>query len=149
MGRDKALELVVKTTEEIGGQFDAAQSATLVVNRRPHALLVVTDLTQPSEAILAWVTEFCERLEDLWRQKKRGNRIQSMILILNKSDKCTPDAIDHLKTQLGQILKTELHESRGGIAGAIPVVSSVLVKTPRGTSSADMVITRMARSLAT
>jgi hypothetical protein len=68
LGRDKALELSVRTVVDVPGQVGPIEHANLAFQERPHAIILFTDLTAPftgpeEKASSAWLTAFCKRLE--------------------------------------------------------------------------------------
>ncbi|HEY0605976.1 MAG TPA: hypothetical protein VGD58_23835 [Herpetosiphonaceae bacterium] len=154
MGRDSALQLSVKKVVDVPGQIGAAWQADEVFYRRPHAIVIMTDLTspldgEPDRAAAAWLLEFCRELESNWRIKgKRGNRVKSIILVMNKLDKVTEDVVTSRKTKFQGILNTELREARGRMLSEIAIMPCSLVTNPQGTKAVDAVIAHLAKTLA-
>ena len=154
MGRDSALELNVKTAVDVPGQIGAVAHADLVFDRKPHAVILVTDLTSPlrgesDRASAAWLSDFCKRLEARWRAKgRRANRIKTMILIMNKRDKVDIRRVTSRKKEFQKILDSELREARGQMLNDIAIMPCTLVTNPDGTKSVDGVIGHLAKSLA-
>src|SRR5207302_9070956 len=47
LGKDKTLEMIVKTVEELPGQVGPTEHANTAFKERPDAIVLVTDLTTP------------------------------------------------------------------------------------------------------
>jgi len=154
VGRNAALELRVKTVVEVPGPVNAVAHANIVLQQRPHAIIIFTDLTTPAEgesnrASGAWLEEFCKRLEELWRAKgRRGNRTRAIIVVMNKRDKVEdPQVLDDRRTRFRKILEAELHGARGRMIDEVAIMPCTLVSNPNGTREVDRVIEHLARAL--
>ncbi len=154
MGRDQSLELSVKRVVDLAGQIGPLEHARLVFERRPHAVLIFTDLTRPlngesERAAATWVREFCEHLENKWRaNRKRNNRIQCIILVMNKRDKVDVKRVNSRQAAFRKILAAELHEARGRMIDEIAIIPCALVTNPDGTKAVDALIAHLAKTLA-
>jgi GTPase SAR1 family protein len=154
MGRDSSLELSVKRVRDVPGQWGPMAHADLVVDHRPHALLIFIDLTRPlrgesERASAAWLVEFCRHLESRWRIKgRKANRIKSIILVMNKLDKSDARKMESRKKEFRKILDAELREARGRMMDEIAILPCVVVTNPEGTKAVDSVITHLAKALA-
>lgn len=154
MGRDSALELMVRTTVDVPGQFGASAHADIAFQRRVHALLIFIDLTtplkgSPDRASSAWLSEFCKRLDSLWRAKgRKSNRVKSIILVMNKVDKSTIRKVDARRKEFRKILDTDLREARGQMIDEIAIMPCAVVTNPEGTKAVDSVIAHLAKALA-
>lgn len=154
MGRDSALELTVKTVVDVPGQIGAVAHADLAFRRRPHAIIIFTDLTsplkgEPDRASAAWIFEFCRRLEALWRTKKRrSNRIKSMLVVMNKADKVDAKQVESRRKEFRKILDSELREARGEMIEEVAITPCTMVTNPEGTKSVDSIIAHLAKALA-
>ena len=153
MGRDAALELVVKTVFDTPGQIGAVAHADQAFEKRPHGILLFIDLTRPltgpsHRAVTAWLREFARRLETRWgvRGRKR-NRLRCMIVVLNKADKVSADRIEKYKATLRRIVQDELHDARGGMLEEVAIMPCILVTNTQGTRPADSVIAYLAKAL--
>lgn len=154
MGRNSALELKVKTVVDLPGQWGPMFHADLVFQRSPHAVLVFTDLTTPlqgppEQASAAWLRDFCEHLESLWRARpRRRNRVMTMIVLMNKFDKATERKTDARKRAFRKILDAKFQMARGSMMDEIVIVPSIMVNNPQGTKLVDSVIVHLAKRLA-
>jgi GTPase SAR1 family protein len=153
MGRDSALELIVKTAIDVPGQNGPIALADLVYKQSPRAIVIMTDLTSPlrgERSSREWLFEFCKRLESKWRVERgrKTNRIRSMILVMNKRDKVDERREQAIRTAFRKILDVELKEARGEMLDEIAIMPCTLVTNPKGTKMADSVIAHMAKSLA-
>lgn len=155
VGRNAALELSFKTVVDTPGQVGPVEHANLAYQHRPHALLIFTDLTsplhgEPERASATWLSEFCRRLESKWRvnEQKRTNRIKSVILIMNKSDKVGKDIVDLHKKEFRTIFTTELRDARGKMIDEVEIRPCTLVTNPQGTRAVDSIIVHLAKALA-
>jgi len=153
MGRDSALELSIKTVVDVPGQIGPSAHADLAFERSPHGIIIFTDLTSPikggpDRAATAWLLEFCRRLEAQWRAKgRKGNRIKTVILVLNKMDKVDPKRVELRKKDFRKILDAELREARGQMIEEIAIMPCVLVTNPDGTKAVDGIIAHLAKAL--
>lgn len=154
LGRDAALELTVKSVIDVPGQIGPVEHAQQAFQRRPHAVVIFTDLTQPlrgkSELASAiWVQSFCRRLEELWRaSKKRNNRVRSIILVMNKWDKVDEKKVASCKQAFRKIVNAELRGARGQMLSDIAIVPCTLVNNPEGSKAVDSLIAHLAKALA-
>ena len=148
LGRNEILEISVKTVIDVPGQIGANFQAKEIYRQKPHAILVFMDINRPLKDSSEWLTEFCRRLETYWRTNKRaGNRVKSIVLVLNKTDKTDAKTIESRKKAFKKILDAELKEARGGMTGEISVVPTVMVNNAEGTKSADGLIAHLAKGL--
>ncbi len=153
IGRNSALQLIISSAVDIPGQVGAVAHANLVFDRNPHALIIVLDLTtplqgKPDRASAAWLTRFCKRLEVKWRvNRKRSNRLKSIILVMNKADKVQSQTIDARKQVYLKIIEAELQDARGRVED-IPIMPCCIVSNPEGTKMVDAVISQLARAFA-
>jgi hypothetical protein len=153
MGRDATLELSVKRALDVPGQIGPIEHANLVIKHRPHAVIIMTDLTRPLQgeshhSSATWLLEFCKHLESRWRVKRgRGNRIRSIIIVLNKSDKVDIKKVENRRKLFRKITDAELRDARGQMLDEIAIMSCTLVTNPEGTKLADSIITHLAKAL--
>ncbi len=154
MGRDATLELTVRSVIDVPGHAGPVEHAKLVFERRPHALIIFTDLTRPlkgdsERASAVWIREFCLALEARWRaNRKRKNRITTIILVMNKSDKAEEKKIASWKQAFRRIVDAELREARGQMLEEIAIIPCALVTNPEGTKAVDSLIAHLAKALA-
>jgi GTPase SAR1 family protein len=148
LGRNETLELSIKTVVDIPGQLGANFQAKEIFERKPHAFLIFLDLTRPQKDLSIWLSEFCKRLETYWRvNKSKRNRVKSIILVLNKTDKVDNKTVTARKNALRKIIDLELRDARGKMTSEIAVIPTVMVNNPNGTKSADSLITHLAKYL--
>ncbi len=94
-----------------------------------------------------WISNY---LETLWRQNKGRvkNRIQVMVVAMNKSDKVQDEQIlIDKKNQFRQIVDKELREARGNIEGEIAVMPCVLVTNSDGDEKVQNMVLHLAKRL--
>lgn len=154
IGRDSALELFVKRTVDIPGQWGAVKHADIAFDRNPHVLVVMVDATAPLRAnddrsASMWLKEFIKRLELKWRIKKtRSNRMKVMVVLMNKSDKANSGKLANLEQRIRQILDAEFREGRGKMKEDVAIMQSCMVINPKKTQEVDSVISFIAKALA-
>lgn len=90
VGKNKLLKLRVKRSVDSAGQRGPVAHATLIDEKRPHAVLLILDSTAPVAALKNWVSQFCESAESVFRRfPARKRKLRSFIVCLNKADKNT------------------------------------------------------------
>lgn len=148
------MELAVRSVIDVPGQVGPLEHAKLVFERRPHAIVIFADLTrplkgEPERAAAAWMQEFCRTLEAHWRvNRKRKNRIKSIVLVLNKRDKVDEKKVAAWKQALRKIIEAELREARGQMLAEIAIMPCVMVANPEGTKAVDSLIAHLTKALA-
>lgn len=148
VGKAETLEINVAKAVDVGGHHSPFQQARLIVENNPQALLIFLDSTVSLTDSKAWLTEFCQQLENQWRIKgSRKNKVKSIILVLNKKDKVEATEIESKKKAFKKIIDSELREARGKILDGIPVFPTVMVNNQEGTKSADSLIAHLAKAL--
>lgn len=148
LGRNEILEISVKTVIDVPGQVGAVFQAKEIYEQKPHAILVFIDINRPLKSTSEWLTEFCKRLETYWRVNKHNrNRVKSIILVLNKTDKTNTKVIESRKKAFQKILNAELKEARGSMLEEISVIPTIMINNPNGTKSADSLIAHLAKAL--
>jgi GTPase SAR1 family protein len=154
IGRDAALKLIVSTAVDCPGQVGAVEHANLAFERNPHALIIVLDLTtpllgEPDRASASWLTRFCKRYEAMWRvNRKRRNRIKSIIVVMNKVDRMDQATVENHKQEYRRIVDTELRDARGTMIAEIAVLPCSVVTNPQEKKLVDGVIAHLAKGLA-
>ncbi|MGH9851848.1 MAG: hypothetical protein ACREBD_18580, partial [Blastocatellia bacterium] len=117
-------------------------------------VIIFTDLTrslrgESDRASAAWVQEFCRTLESRWRAgRKRTNRIKTIVLVMNKSDKADEKKVASCKQAFRKILDAELREARGQMLDEIAIMPCTLITNPEGTKTVDGIIAHLAKALA-
>jgi GTPase SAR1 family protein len=145
-GSKGSLELNVKTIVEIPGQYSAEQHAMAVSEYNPQALLIFTDLTKIDDSY-EWLNFFCNTLEDQWRGKT-NNKIQSIIIVLNKKDKVSLDIMDVWNAKFREMASEKLKFSRGKLSSdRIKEIPCILINNPEQTRDVDSLITKIALDL--
>lgn len=148
LGRNESLEICITTAIDTAGQAPQFQQAEKVFEKNPHGLLIFMDLTKPLKPSSEWLTELCRRIENHWRANKRKkNKIQSIILVLNKKDKVDAKTIDARKKAFQKILNAELKDARGKMIDDIVIVPTVMVTNPDNTKTVDSLIADLAKAL--
>lgn len=155
MGRDNMLNVSFKTVVDSPGQIGAVAQAEEVFNRRPHAIIIFTDLTKPAEedpdGAATWLVKFCNYLDMLWRRKDsiRSNRTKVIIVVMNKHDKITDSQIlIDREEQLRRILHKELKFALGRMRREVAILPCTLVTNPEGHEEIDSIITSLVKGLA-
>lgn len=148
LGRNEILEISIKTAVDVAGQNPPSFQAKEIFDLKPHAILIFIDLTCPLKKSGEWLTEFCGRLETHWRvNKNKRNRVKSIILVLNKTDKTDAKTVESKMKAFQKIINAELKEARGKMLDEIAVIPTVMVNNPNGTNSADSLIAHLAKTL--
>lgn len=146
LGRDGTLELNIKKTIEIPGQYPAFAQATNTFDYHPNGLLIFIDLTDPENSY-AWLNEFCDRLEDFWRGT-RNEVIESIIVIMNKMDKVSSEVIEEWEVKFFESVSKKLSFARGNVtANELLIKPCCVVSNPNGTKYVDEIIIRLANNL--
>jgi len=76
IGRDASLELKLKRAVDVAGQIGPIEHARLVEEKKPHAIIIMLDLSAPMSGISdrasgPWLIEFCKHFEERYRDDKR------------------------------------------------------------------------------
>ncbi|WP_420326102.1 GTPase domain-containing protein [Mameliella sp.] len=151
LGKGEALKLNVRKSLDEPGQVGPMEHANLVKLRKPHAILLVLDVSQPIEENKKWLLEFCEHFERVLQETgPLKKKIKSIIVVLNKRDKVANSA--HYSSRSKAVRKI-LTSSLGGVLGAhrakaIPVLPCVSVLSDgHGTAQIDAVISTFAKQV--
>lgn len=148
LGHNETLEFCVTTAIDTAGQSPQFQQAEKIIEKNPNALLIFMDLSKPHKSSVEWLEELCRRIENQWRANKRKrNKIQSIILVMNKKDKVDTKMIETRKKAFKKILDSELKDARGKMIDDIVIVSTVMVTNPNETKSVDSLIADLAKAL--
>ncbi len=152
VGSTKSLEVLVKTTVDIPGQYSEVQLATEVLNNRPHALVVVLDVSRDlhgSGGTAEWMTEFFSRLDQRWQGvKPRRNRLRSVIVALNKRDLVDAATITEHEKACKDIVMQHFKAARGPQTHDVVFRQSVMVDNPDGTKWVDAILVDLATATA-
>jgi GTPase SAR1 family protein len=150
VGKTETLELPVKQAVDLSGQSGANNHANAVVERNPHAIVVMSNLTTPQQDAEAWLREFCRRLETKWRSEEKKNRLKTMIILLNKRDKpeVTDEIVQQRTTRFREIVDAELRQARGKMSGEVRILPCSIVENPVQTQLVDVAIFELVQRLA-
>ena len=154
IGRNKNLEMVVKKVVDIPGQWGPGKHADIAFERNPHAIVLILDAkspltgTDPTRSLAAWVQEFSQRLETLWRSNKRKkHRIQTIVVAVNKADKASEAKLAKCAASIGKIINSELKSSKGSMLDEVLVTPTIFVQNPEGTAYLDRTVSHLAKAL--
>ena len=154
IGRDSLLELKVRRAVDVAGQVGPIEHARIAETRKPHALVVLLDLSAPlagrsERATGTWLVEFCKHLDGRLRTNaKMRKRLKTIIFAANKRDTLDEAGAAKRIDAFRKIVKRELSQSFSTRVDSIPIMPCILVKTSDATTSlADDVITRLAKAL--
>jgi energy-coupling factor transporter ATP-binding protein EcfA2 len=147
IGERSSLNLNVKKAIEIPGQLYPLQHARLAREYKPKCILLVADLCRKDDSI-EWLKQFCSSFEKEWLGKK-NNDLQSLNIILNKSDKMNMDQVQY---QAYERDVCSVIETLGFSIGTLPnskieVFQCCLVNNTAGTRLVDRVIRKIALDL--
>jgi signal recognition particle receptor subunit beta len=154
LGPDRSCEVSVKTVLELPGQVAARNLADSAFERRPHALLLLLDLTHPLEgsseerASATWLRNFCRRFDERWQRVKADrNRLRSVIIVMNKMDIAQSGAAQTNEVAYRKVLSEEWRASRGPHSDDPLYRRCIMVENPDGTKWVDRVLVDMATAL--
>jgi GTPase SAR1 family protein len=153
VGREGDVAFRIRRSSDVPGQAGAVAHAHLVTRYRPHALVIVTDLTspmkgEPDRAAGAWLRLFCEHLAEGLRSSWRTRRaLRTIVLVMNKCDQVSEKKANVRAERFREILGQTLSGTYGIRAHEIPILPCALVKTEHGTELADRVVIRLAKAL--
>jgi hypothetical protein len=153
VGRDSSLELKVKRAVDVAGQVGPIEHARIAERRRPHALVVMLDLSAPvtgasERASGPWLIEFCKHLDERIRSNaKMKKRLKTIIFVANKHDTQSPEAAARRIDSLRKIIRKHLEMSFTTTVDSIPMLPCTLIQTDDTPVLADAVIIRLAKAL--
>jgi GTPase SAR1 family protein len=152
-GKDEMLRMIVKKLFDFPGQVGAVDHANRAYEKKPHAMIVILDITTPLTGAAdrssgEWFRKWCQRLEALWRSAKKKSPLKSLVVALNKVDKAGEKPLARYKKECEKIIREELHDALGGILDPIPVLPCILVTNPKKTDLVDEVIITVVKAMA-
>jgi hypothetical protein len=150
VGKDKSLDLKVRSTTDIPGQLNGDGHANTLRDHRPHAAITFLDGTKSQTEIVAWVAEFCSRLEAILMDDARlKKKLRTLIFVLNKRDKLTDKQYASRKTAIVKAVRENLAGALGNEkASKIQVLPCVSVSTEKyGISLIDKLVEKLAKEL--
>ena len=153
LGVDRSLEVLVKKAWDAPAQY--ADPANLVADARPHALLVVVDLSMPldkdgdNRSTAPWLEEFASRLDDRFRDIKRSsNRLTSIIVVMNKADLVDDTTRERHTQRYREILRRHFQAARGrNMKAPVRIKPCISVENPEGTKFIDAILVDLAQDL--
>ena len=149
MGQEGALKLKVRRAVDTPGQIGPVAHAELVKERKPHAILLMLDLTKAQSTSIAWIKEFSEHLDTVCRDNKKIiKKIRTIIVILNKFDKCKADTYQKYRSSIKKGITLNIKEVIGPEkCGKIPILPCVAVENKDGSKHIDAIIRKLAKEL--
>lgn len=143
------LVLNVRRTVDTPGQTGPIQHASLVGERKPHAIVIMLDGSKPISATIHWLSLFCSRLDTVLRKGRHAHRkLREIAVVLNKRDKMDRDQCDELTAGVREVLHRHLSVVLGADrVGAIPIFECISIQTPQGTALIDAVLAHLAQQL--
>lgn len=151
LGRNESLRLRVRKALDQPGQLAPITQATLIKEKRPHAVIVILDSTATIADLKNWIAEFCEHADRVFRESSALRRkIRSFIVCLNKRDKLnTRQQYSSRSVAVRRGLNDGLASTFGtSYVKGIPIMQCVSVQTSEYESSLiDDVIVAIAKQV--
>ncbi|HPC96493.1 MAG TPA: GTPase domain-containing protein [Sedimentisphaerales bacterium] len=143
------LVLNVRRTVDTPGQTGPVQHASLVGDRKPHAIVIMLDGSKPISATIHWLSLFCNRLDTVLRKSRHvQKKLREIAVVLNKRDKIDQDQCNELAAGVREVLQRHLSVVLGvDRVGTIPIFECISIQTPQGTALIDTVLTHLAQQL--
>lgn len=159
MGKSQSLTLYVRNAHEVPGHTGPIFHAQTALDRKPHGIVIIVDLTLPlsgedsrageERTSDGWLKVFCRHLEEQWSvRRKSWKRLRSLVVVMNKADKVEPERIKACRNRLEEVVGQELRFVRENLKDPIQILPCVLIKNSKGTELADDVVTSVAKELA-
>jgi hypothetical protein len=149
IGRNSSLELKVRRAVDVAGQVGPMEHAKIVEERRPHAVVVLLDLSAPVTHSAAWLTDFCKHLDERLRTNMGAKkRLKVIVFVANKQDTLSPDAAVRRIERFKQIIKKQMAFAFPTRVDSIPVMPCILVQKDNAVAMADAITIRLAKALA-
>ncbi|MFE2124546.1 Rab family GTPase [Rhodococcus aetherivorans] len=152
VGPSKNLKLHVSSAIDTPGQYP--DISKFVHSKRPHALIIVLDLSSnlkdpdPAKSSAAWLDEFLTRLDQRWIASRASrNRLRSVIVVLNKADLVSESTYAKHETRYRKIMKDSFRVAKGSMQQDVLYKKCIMVENPYGTKFVDAVIFDLAKSL--
>lgn len=153
IGRDESLVLKVRSAIDVPGQVGPMEHAKIAEKRRPHAIVVMLDLSAPwagdsERATAKWLIEFCNHLEERLRSNKTMlKRLKGLIFVANKSDTQTQEALEKRISDIRRIIAKNLDGVYATKVEAMPIMPCILIQHEAAQPLAEAVIIRLAKML--
>jgi GTPase SAR1 family protein len=148
--REGGFTLKVRRAVDTPGQTGPVDHASMVGERKPHAVIIVLDSSKEPATFLRWLHLFCNRLDTVLRKGSFAKKkLDGVLVLLNKRDRISKKKFNELKEQVAEVLARHLSVSMGADrAEAIPILECVSVQTRRGSAMIDSVIDQLMERLA-
>jgi hypothetical protein len=150
-GKDNMLQLQVRSILDTVGQVNARDHARAVIRHKPHAIVIVLDVSGQWEGDNNYSSRFylSELLENLAHELHPRAFIaqhpSNITVLLNKSDKVDPSVIAELAKHVRESLNSKLTRF-GPAVKKIPVLPCSLIEEEGG-ALPEKVIRNLALSL--
>jgi GTPase SAR1 family protein len=140
------LSLAFRNVGDRSGQIGPHRHAEMLVNKKPHLVIIVLDISSPEVAdqlnasYIQWFRYFCTYINNLLINKERkarkvNSKLRSILVILNKIDKLDPgtatNKIDNAKENIRNIMNQHLSGRFGYRVNYFPILPCVMVENPR------------------
>lgn len=147
IGQDKALTVSIRKAIDIPGQWNSKDLADDVFERRPHALVVMLDLSAPledpndSRSTAIWLRQFCTEAEvRAHASKARKNRLRVIVVVLNKADLVSDEEFAEKRQVFEKIIDNGWKTARGQHHADPIFRRCVAVKNQDGTQWIDSIL---------
>jgi GTPase SAR1 family protein len=146
----RGFTLKVRRAVDTPGQTGPVSHASLIGERKPHAVIIVLDSSEEPSTLSRWLRLFCNRLDTILRKGSFGQkRLNGILVLLNKRDKITKKEAGRLRQDVEDALTRHLSVALGAArVQAIPILDCISVETRRGTALIDVVIDQLMERLA-
>jgi hypothetical protein len=152
VGNQKNLEVMVKTVIDLPGQYP--DLSEIVFEQRPHALLIMLDLSAPLEdphdprSSGPWLEHFLSRLDQRWTNADgRRNKLSSVTVVMNKADLVDSSRFAAAEKMYKSTLAGNFRAARGPKLVEATLRKCILVENPEGTKWVDSIIFEIARNV--
>ena len=151
VGKNDLLNISIRAID-VPGQAQANEHARLAFEKNPHAILIFLDLSTSLNAKIekgsvAYLTEFCDRLNALCRLRDRRRcRLKTLIVVANKLDKVSTEKWEQAKKAFNTAIRT-LNEALGRMTTPPVVRPCVMVENAEGDKLVANVVTYLAKEL--
>jgi GTPase SAR1 family protein len=148
--REGGFTLKVRRAVDTPGQTGPIDHASMVGERKPHAVIIVLDSSKETAATLRWLHLFCNRLDTVLRRGSFAQKkLDGVLVLLNKRDRISKKKFNEIKDDVAEVLARHLSVSIGADrVQAIPILECISVQTRRGSALIDSVIDQLLERLA-
>ena len=150
LGADGRFVLNVRRTVDTPGQTGPVQHASLVGERKPHAIVIMLDCSKPLSTTVNWLRLFCNRLDTVLRRGHHiRKKISEIVVVLNKRDKITAAECEEFTARVREVLTRHLSVILGADrAKTLPILECISIQTSEGPVLIDAVLAHLAEQLA-